>query len=75
MRNPLKRPVIDRISIVFRPADGQTLEQIASLTFVEWQANGRVWRFQRALPAVVTRHLKLIRKSCRDTQGVTDGGC
>jgi len=26
--NSLKRPVIDRISIVLRPAEGQTLEQI-----------------------------------------------
>ncbi|MHC8396162.1 hypothetical protein ACYZT8_21345 [Pseudomonas sp. LB3P93] len=28
MPNSLKRPVIDRISIVLRPAHGQTLEQI-----------------------------------------------
>lgn len=28
MNEPVKRPVIDRISIVLRPADGQTLEQI-----------------------------------------------
>lgn len=42
MPNSLKRPVIDRISIVLRPADGQTLEQIAP--FVQLGAHVSIGR-------------------------------
>jgi hypothetical protein len=40
--NSLKRPVIDRISIVLRPADGQTLDQIAP--FVQLGAHVSIGR-------------------------------
>jgi len=42
MHNSLKRPVIDRISIVLRPAEGQTLEQITP--FVQLGAHVSIGR-------------------------------
>lgn len=42
MNEPVKRPVIDRISIVLRPADGQTLEQI--IPFVQLGAHVSIGR-------------------------------
>lgn len=42
MPNSLKRPVIDRISIVLRPANGQTLEQITP--FVQLGAHVSIGR-------------------------------
>lgn len=53
MPNSLKRLVIDRISIVLRPADGQTLEQIAP--FVQLGAHVSIGRGLAVIAAASDR--------------------
>ncbi|VVO24457.1 hypothetical protein [Pseudomonas fluorescens] len=64
MSEQMKRPVIDRISIVLRPADGQTLEQITP--FVQLGAHVSIGRGLAVIAGASDEDLQLVLGQERD---------